>query len=141
MKRLMRFGPIAVIFFLLSCKKDTSSKNNNSTLLGKWSILSDSSFLGVGISNHAVNYVGQIADYFDFKTNGKLFIEEKGNLDVLSYTLTSDSTIIIDSFLNDASGVSETCEITDLTISNAIISTPILATPGGTFGRKVHLTR
>jgi hypothetical protein len=117
------------------------SSKENTTLSGKWNILSDSSFSGVGVSNHAVNYTGQIGDYFDFKPDGELFIEENGKLDMLSYAFTSDSTITIDSFLNDANGVSETCDITDLTINHAIISTPILETPGGTFGRKVHLTR
>src|SRR5437868_15119021 len=90
MKHLVQFETIIIIFFLLSCNKDTSSKENNNGLPGKWKLLSDSSFTGVGLGNHAVNYAGRIGDYFDFKPNGQLFIEENGKSDVVNYTVTSD---------------------------------------------------
>jgi hypothetical protein len=138
MTRLILFRTAIITLFLVSCKKNFSYRENTSTLFGKWDILTDSSFVGVGLGNHAVTYVGQAGDYFDFKPTGELFVEENGKLNALAYAFTSDSTIIIDSFLD---GATETCEISDLSVHNAIISTPISMTPGGVFGKKVHLTR
>src|SRR5689334_15959764 len=121
MKYFILFGVIAIIFFLGSCKKDISSNEGNISILGKWNIVTDSSFSGVGLGNHEVNYAGQPGDYFDFSTNGKLYIREKGNLSTFNYTPTSDTTMIIDSFGIMLNGVPDTSSITNLTAHNATI--------------------
>jgi hypothetical protein len=141
MKHLLYFATTIIIPLLLSCKKNASSAKDNSGLFGKWNIQSDSSFEGVGLNNHPVTYVGQSGDYFDFNPGGKLFVEENGKSEELNYSITSDSVIVIHSFLSNASGAPDSCKITDMTNNNVVISAAILVTPGGIFGRKVHLTR
>ncbi len=140
MKHFIAFGLIAIVaFFLTSCKKD--STDSNATILGKWNIVTDSTFEGVGTSNHPVNYNGKTSDYFDFRNDGKLYIKEGLKLDTSSYQLASDTTILIPTFGTTLNGKIETCHITSLTSRHATITAPTLATPGGLFGKKVNLSR
>ena len=141
MKYLISFGVIAVVFFVASCKKDVHPEENNASIIGKWNIITDSSYVGVAANNHLVVYAGQEGDYFDFSSNGKLYIKENGMLDTLQFNLTSDTTMTIDSFLDDSNGTSQTCTITNPAPHNAVVSTAISYTPGGTFGRKVTLDK
>jgi hypothetical protein len=128
--------------FLLSCKKDTAVVENESlSIAGKWRIITDSSFAGVGLNNHPVNYIGHEGDYFDFGADGKLYVNENNILNRYNYTSTSATTLIIDSFGITMNGVQDTSVITYESPHTIIIYTPFIMTPGGTFGRKVHLTR
>jgi hypothetical protein len=130
------------MFCFLSCKKDTSSTQKGTfSITGKWSIITDSSFAGVGSENHLVNYTGQEGDYFDFAADGKLYVKENNIINTYNYTLTSPATLIIDSFGITINGVPNTSVITYETPHTIILYTPFIMTPGGTFGRKVHLTR
>lgn len=143
MKHIISFGLTALItFFLISCEKNSLSANDiHATLLKKWNILNDSTIIGVGVNNHWVNYVGQTGDYFDFRTDGYIYIREGTILDTLSYNLTSDTTILIASFGIILNGVPEISRITNLTAHGVTIKAPLVITPGGEFGRKVNLTR
>ena len=140
MKRLLGYGIILMIFLFSCGKKDSSPDVDGSRLNGKWHLVSDSSFAGVGLGNHAVNYTGRAGDYFDFRPGGHLLIKENGTSAIVNYTVTSDTMVTIDSFLGP-DGSPETCYITALAANNIIIHSPIYLTPGGTFGRKVHLTK
>lgn len=140
MIRLVTFATVALIFVITSCKKELQS--NSVSISGKWNVLNDSSFAGVGLGNHAVNYSGQPGDFFDFKPDGYLYIKEGSNTNKLSYTVTSDTTVVIDSFGGvTIDGVSNTSFITNLTAHSVTIIAPFLATPGGIFGRRVSLAR
>ena len=143
MKYVISFGLIILIsFFLISCKKNSfSSIDICSTVLKKWNILNDSTFTGVGVNNHPVNYAGQPGDYFDFRMDGYIYIKEDPILDTLSYSLTSDTAILIASFGIILNGVPEVSRITNLTEHGVTIHAPLVVTPGGVFGRKVDLTR
>ena len=140
MRRNIQFATIAACWLLFSCNKDSVEENGN-LLTGKWSIITDTTYSGVGAGNHPVSYTGKPDDYLDFNTNGILYIMESGRLNSLSYTSVSDNIVVINSFLSDGSGYGDTCSVTDLTMHNAVISTIILASPGGTLGRKVHLSK
>ncbi len=139
----MTFGLITLITFLLiSCNKNSLCANDiHATILKKWNILNDSTFIGVGANNHPVNYAGQTGDYFDFRTDGYIYVREGSILDTLSYSLTSDTTILIASFGIILNGVPEISRITNLTEHGVTINAPLVATPGGVFWRKVDLTR
>ncbi|MGI4749538.1 MAG: hypothetical protein ACRYFB_02795 [Janthinobacterium lividum] len=140
MRHITSFGLTAIIaFFLTSCKKDVA--DINATILGKWNVLNDSIFEGVGISNHPANYTGKTGDYFDFRNDGKLYIKEGLKLDTSTYQLTSDTTILIPAFGITLNGVTEASHITNLTTHYAAVTAPTVATPGGLFGRKVDLSR
>jgi len=138
---------LAVLLYLTACTKTKGSSNGSglTSITGKWSLETDSTFVGVGTGNHEVDYTGEPGDYFDFNTNGTVYTKEGDVLDTLTYRLLSDSTIIISDF--GFSG--DTCTVKSLTVSNGegytgqfiYITSPFFPTPGGTFGRKVTLSR
>jgi len=132
---------MSIISFLISCKKNfVSADASNKGILGKWNIVSDSTSSGVGLANHAVSYAGQPGDYFDFINDSVIYTREGSVLDTLSYSLTSDTTIIISSFGITLNGILQPCEINDLTEHSLTIA-PDINTPGGVFGRKLSLHR
>jgi hypothetical protein len=133
--------PLILLLFATSCTKNISASAATAELLGNWNLVSDSSFAGVGSGNHPVDYEGQAGDYFDFRSDGNIYTKEGNTLDTLSYQLVSGSSIIIASFGVILNGVPGTCEITTLTAHKATIVAKDIYTPGGTFGRKVILTR
>ena len=143
MKKIVSFGiTTCIIFFLVNCKKNSVSANDTITgISGYWDIVNDSSFVGVGVSNHLEGYKGQPGDYFNISTDGFIYVKEGRNLDTLGYTRTSDTTIIIASFGLIANGVPAISHITHLTAHTATIHAPVAITPGGEFGRKVILKR
>jgi hypothetical protein len=137
---------LAVLLYLTACTKTKGSSNGSAltSITGKWSLVTDSTFEGVGYSNHPVNYTGEPGDYFDFSTNGTVYTKEGEVLDTLTYKLLSDTTIIISDF--GFSG--DTCTVKNLTVSNGegtgqfiYITSPFFLTPGGEFWRKVTLSR
>ena len=148
---------IGLMLCIAACKKDVSGslsqvinkndKNSSnalgqSSLVAKWNIVTDSTFAGAGITNHPVDYSGQPGDYFDIRTNGYIYTKEGAVLDTLSYTLVSDTTIIIKPFGLAVNSVPPTTShITNLTSNSVTIASPVFATPGGEFGRKVSLSR
>lgn len=139
MKNLIRIIIIgSFIAFLNACKKDNNGGNNQIT--GKWNIVKDSTYVGVGTSNHLVVYNGQPGDYFDFRTNGKVYTKEGAVLDTLSYTVKTPGQIIISKFGIVSNGVPPVSSFS-LTAHTANIIAPSFLTPGGQFGREVNLTR
>ena len=131
---------------IISCGKTahiaSSELASDSTVLsGKWNIISDSQFVGVGLGNHLVMYYGNPSDYFDFGTGGNLIVEENGAQTILKYTLYPDSKILISTFGLILNGVPDTSTITGLTQNTATITSTFYPTPGGIFGRKVILSR
>jgi hypothetical protein len=139
MKAIIRIIIIgSFIAFLNACKKDNSGSNNQ--IAGKWNIVKDSTYVGVGVANHLVVYVGQPGDYFDFRTNGNVYTKENVVFDTLSYTVKSDNQIVISKFGIIANGIPSVSKFS-LTAHTASIITPRVLTPGGQFGRDVNLTR
>jgi hypothetical protein len=121
--------------------KPAGVEPTTATIAGKWNIVSDSTFAGVGSSNHPVDYGGQPGDYFDFTSNGIIYTKEGLTLDTLNYTVTGDNSIVITAFGLIANGVPATSQIKTLTIHSLVIKAPTVLTPGGEFGREVYLSR
>lgn len=128
---------VFVMVFLFACKKD----NGNISITGKWNVLTDSTFVGVGLGNHLVTYVGKPGDYFNFGSNGTIYTKESATLDTLSYKLVSNTQIVIAPFGVILNGNSGTSQIIEFTHNHLIIKTPEIFTPGGIFGRTVSLSR
>jgi len=143
---------------IAACKKDLNNTNhspikdvgninqftdntNQSAIAGKWNIVSDSTYAGVGSTNHPVNYIGVTGDYFDFRTDGNIYTKEGVVLDTLSYRLVAGNGIIAASFGGIFNGVPQTSHITNLTAHTVTIASPEVFTPGGVFWRKVSLSR
>lgn len=137
---------LTVLLYLTACSKTKGSSNGTAltSITGKWSLETDSTFVGVGTGNHEVDYTGEPGDYFDFNTNGTVYTKEGDVLDTLTYKLLSDSTISI----SDFGFIGDTCTVKSFTASTGegtgqflTITSPFFFTPGGTFGRKVSLVR
>jgi len=142
---------LAVLLYLTACHKTavSSDEDESSGITGKWNLVSDSTYWGVGSGNHPVDYTGVAGDYFDFSTNGYVYIDEGAVQDTLTYRMVTDSSIIISDFGLIINGVPDTSTLTSLTASNGmglsvqtlIIESPFFLTPGGEFWRKVTLNR
>lgn len=135
---------VEVVIWLSAIMLAGCSKNEAVTpaaLAGKWQLLSDDTYQGIGSTNHLVHYNGQATDYFDFRTDGKLYIKENGLPDTLSYVQMVDTAVIISSFGPLVNGVPAPSRITTLTLHPATIVSPVLYTPGGMMGRTVILNR
>jgi len=131
---------------LFSCKKPGNPQvccgaNPPATsIFNKWDIVSDSTFTGVGLNNHAVNYAGKTGDYFDIRTNNIIYTKEGAVLDTLTYNSLTDSTMVISSFGITLNGVLAPSHFV-FTAHSLSIASPEFATPGGVFGRRIMLSR
>lgn len=139
---LKQFYSAGLIIIFCSCSKQHVSVNSTATAIsGKWNLISDSGYTGVGTNNHLLVYTGQPGDYFDFRTDQNIYSKEGTNYDTLGYKVVSNSAIIIADFGLIVNGVQDTSKIVNLTTDSLTIVSPILLTPGGVFGRTVHLGR
>jgi hypothetical protein len=142
---------LAVLLYLTACTKADVSSNQYQPagLAGKWNLVNDSTFEGIGLSNHLVDYTGEAGDYFSFSTNGYVNTKEGAVLDTLTYRIVSDTSVIISDFGLITNGVPDTSTITGLIANNGlgltgqiiVIESPFFLTPGGEFWRKVTLSR
>ena len=126
--------PVFLVFLGLACSKGTVRGN----ISGRWNIVVDSNFTGVGSTNHLVVYNGFAGDYFEFAGNDSVYTKEGSVLDTLGYTFLADSVhIIISGFglSGDASVIS------DHTATSMVITSKADLTPGGVFWRKVVLSK
>jgi hypothetical protein len=76
---------------LISCKKGTGDNPNLAQLQHKWNIVS--------LNGEVFRYVGKSGDYFDFRSDSKLYQSWDGRNDTLSYTL-SGSTVRLNQITN-----------------------------------------
>jgi hypothetical protein len=117
---------VAIIFIVLlslmqiSCRKDNSTNNTIATIVAKWNLVNDSSGT-IGslnpIYNYSNNYIGAPADYYEFRTNGSVYIKEGINLDTMGYKI--DSTVV--SFYPQFNSGHYTLNIATLTDSSATL--------------------
>ena len=83
--------PLALIIIAFSCKK--SSKNS---IVGKWSIIDDSTKFVAGsnaASSYHSDYIGQPGDYYNFSTNGMMYVKEGAALDSMAYEILSNGQV------------------------------------------------
>jgi hypothetical protein len=138
MKKLNQFLMVTLsVALLFACNKPAIT---SSTLTGKWTLLSDSLSSGIGPSINQVYYTGQPDDYFDFRTDNKLYIKKGSAFDTLAYTITSGSTINIDTFGIIFNGVPEATNYT-VSSTSAQLYTPFLVNPGAYYKRVIHLSK
>jgi len=141
MKTSMKLSLAVTCFLLLmfSCKKNVSTNEQltPTSISGKWNIQKDSVYVGVGLGNHEVTYIGKAGDYFNFSNDGHIYAQENFSLDTLSYMLNTDSVIVSNfSGFNKGRG-----QVKLLSTHSLVISSGYFYTPGGTFGRTVYLER
>lgn len=123
---------------LISCKK--GSANPTGEIAGKWSIKVDSTASGIGPVQSMNVYLGTSGDYFDFRSDNKLYIKESASLETFDYKQVSDNKITIS--LVGSSDIYENCFIDAITPNSATINFfPQLINPGGNTTKVVYLTR
>jgi hypothetical protein len=140
-RRSLTFGIIC--FLLLACRDEAnvSTDPSNSSIVGKWNIVADDQYVGVGINNHKVSYIGKAGDYFDVRSDGHIYVKEDFVLDTLAYTVQSSQSIIIAGFGAILNGTPEVSTISYLSPTFVTIKAPAIITPGGAFGRTITLSR
>jgi hypothetical protein len=145
---LIKLSIFAVLLHVTACTKTARSLNSfkPGDITGKWNLVSDSTFMGIGAGNHAFDYTGSVRDYFNFNSTGYVYTREGASLETLTYRMVLDTSIIISDFGIILNGIQETSTISGLTASNGstqtiVIESPFISTPGGNFWRKVILRR
>ncbi|WP_428330148.1 hypothetical protein [Mucilaginibacter sp.] len=129
---------IGLMLALNACKKENTTI---AAITGKWNLVSDSTYAGVGYNNHPVNYIGQPGDYFNFTADGLVYTKEGSVLDTLTYSIQANNQLNISGFGIILNGVPELSQISNFTAHTLKITAPRGITPGGQFGRVVSLTR
>lgn len=140
---------LAALAASASCKKSNSNSEPLhshpaiASIAGKWSLVKDSSFSAIGVGNFGTvqEYIGQPDDYWDFRTDAKVYIKEGSKLDTLGYKVVTDSTITINTFGWTMNGAATTSTIQPLTFANAVIHSANLLTPGGVYVRTLFLKK
>ena len=82
--------------FLNSCKKEEDEQRQKTTaekILGKWQLdklLYHSVYDGI---DERDSLIGTAADYFDFRTDGKVYLNIEGEADTSAYSVISDTKL------------------------------------------------
>jgi hypothetical protein len=69
--------PLFILTCLFSCTKTYQSPPVPTSIVGEWNLVNDSLGWGVGPNVTNSNYVGKSGDYFDFRTNNKVYIKKE----------------------------------------------------------------
>jgi hypothetical protein len=94
MKKLL-FLAIASMALFSACKKKDVEKTTGEKILGRWSLVSNSFNGYYSGSTHVANYIGIASDYIEFKSDGKFTASYQGITQIQTYSLPSDSKMII----------------------------------------------
>lgn len=98
MKTIIGIVSVFIFFALGSCE---ISPVNYSSLTGKWNIINDSTSILNDVPNKTdshSNFIGGLADYYDFTSEGNLYVREGTNFDTLAFTFVSTNRINIIAF-------------------------------------------
>ena len=124
---------LAVSICIGACQK---SKSREALINGKWNVVTDSVYTGVGLNNHLVVYPGKPGDFFEFTQDGKVSMNEYIVLQISTFTVSNDSVTVY-SFNGTTPGKGKITASAD----TLIITTGYVYTPGGVLGRTVRLGR
>ena len=119
----------------IGCGK--SSGDGQVSIKRYWSLVSDSSYGGVGNTYYRTGHAGLASDYWNFDKDGHVYLKEGTKMDTLAYTLNSPITITLSPFAMSSSP----CTIKTLTVHEAVIQSQIVIPPGGPNYRVLHLKR
>jgi hypothetical protein len=111
MKKLL-FVAIASMALFSACKKKDVEKTTAEKVVGVWKV-SNFSFNDFNNNlNHFTSYTGISSDYWDFRTDGKIYLQELGVKDTVLYSITSDTKMVYDG---------DDCDIRTLTDNQLVI--------------------
>ncbi len=129
---------------IFSCKK--TGVQGPVSIQGKWSLKLDSIAQGVSgpSPEYSSKHIGTAADYFDFRSDNKLYIKEGAKLDTFSYQLSTDSNVYISATNPAEDGLTSSLNGLIKPISNnsaRIHFAPALISFGLYYSRTVNLTK
>jgi len=134
--------------WFFSCTKEQASTlkavlpTAQESSIGKWGVVNDSTFVGVGQNNHLSGYEGVSGDYFDFRADSNLYIREGSNFDTLRFSILPNHQLYINGFYNYGPHVlTDTINIVNFTGYYMKLQGLEFPTPGGIEGRFVNLVR
>ena len=113
------------------------------TLGVKWNLVQDSSMWDIGTGPTRYNiYNGGVADYWDFRSDGKLYIKEGATLDTISYKFLNGTNVD----LLPSGTIADTepdgdYQISFLSVHQATIRNGFYNSPGGSASRVIFLQR
>jgi hypothetical protein len=81
---------------LASCKKNDTPLTTQQKVLGRWSLLNIITNDHYAGADHSFTSAGSTSDYFDFRSDGKLYFSFAGTIDTVAYSLSGDTKILID---------------------------------------------
>ena len=89
---MIKFAGFLLTFYLftLACKKET-----HPSIAGKWQIVNDSTrFIGnASNSSWHADYIGQPGDFYDFRSNGMMYVKEGPKLDSMAYEVSGNNQV------------------------------------------------
>lgn len=102
---------------LSSCDKDDdiSTETALQRLQKTWKVDNIKTEFFTTPASATINYTGQPADYYDFRTDGKLYTYLNGERDTMFYNLINNNTLVVNN-----EGAIDTGKITTLTNSKLI---------------------
>ena len=129
------FSSLLLCMLLMTCKKAAQPV----TLIHKWNVLSDSTDnLFTGNRRY---YTGQTGDYFDFRTDNKIYLKEGSLLDTLPYNINTDGSMeIYYKYYSFGIGQATDTQV-HLSANSAYLFSSLEFLPAGAYGRSVHLSR
>jgi hypothetical protein len=103
MKKITSYRPLIILSFCLLCIcllsiacKKSSGPIHSGMLMQNWSLVRDIDSFEIfnAVPIPPSNYTGTPNDYFDFRTDGNLYISENGKRDTFPYISNSSSITI-----------------------------------------------
>jgi hypothetical protein len=79
-----------------SCKKKDAEKTTAQKLQNKWVFVNATDNNHYSGADHVITVSGNTGDYFDFRTDGKLYLRVQSSPDTSTYVLLGDTKIIFD---------------------------------------------
>ena len=131
-----------VLTGLVSCTKTNQSPAVLNSIVGKWNVVKDSLAWGVGPNLTISYYVGKSGDYFNFRTNNKVYIKEGTSLDSSVYQVMSDSTVVLNIYAERYNAISLVSKMTFVP-DGVTLRTPsvFVSNPGSYYLRIINLRK
>lgn len=91
---------LLVTCYLPACKKKDKQPTTLEKIQGKWLLETDVSNDHFSGQDNIMTITGMPGDIIDFRTDGKVYTNIRGQLDTTTYSLSGDTKIVIDGNLN-----------------------------------------
>ncbi len=88
------FGLLVTSLFFTACNKDDSIDDIDNKLQNRWAVTDALLYGRAPINDTIIYYTGTSADYFDFRSNGKVYSNWNGQVDTSDYQVIAGNKIV-----------------------------------------------